>query len=98
VRKIYDSNIGPVTLYENPAVMAFMPTPTMRKINSLTGFNITLNEAIAGALPRPDGRPGCMIAIRPGANMVPESVLEHPFFEKFVATGQVTVSAADHPT
>jgi hypothetical protein len=98
MRNVYDSNIGPLTLHETPAVETWInPFPAMRKINSASGFNIILNEAIAGGLPRLDGRPGCMIAVRPGVNMVPDQILEDPFFKKFVTAGQVTVSA-DHPT
>jgi hypothetical protein len=69
----------------------------VRKIRSTTGFNIILNKAVAGGGPRPDGRPGCMIAIRRGANMVPEELLEHHYLRSFVDAGAVTLSAVDEP-
>jgi hypothetical protein len=67
----------------------------MRRILSATGFNVILNEALAGGLPRADGRPGCMIAIRPGANVVPDELLEHHYLRTFIDTGAVILSDVD---
>jgi hypothetical protein len=68
----------------------------MRKISSATAFNIILNEAIAGGLPRPDGRPGCMIAVRPGINMIPDD-LEHWYLQSHIDAGSVTSPDVDGP-
>jgi hypothetical protein len=69
----------------------------VRKIRSSTGFNITLNETIAGGLPRPDGRIGCMVVIRPGANMVPDELLNHHYLRSFIDAGAVTLHDVDEP-
>jgi len=69
----------------------------MRRILSASSFNVILNEALAGGLPRPDGRPGCMIAIRPGANLIPDELLEHRYLRSFVDTGAVTITEVDEP-
>ena len=69
----------------------------MRKILAATGFNVILNEALPGGLSRADGRPGCMIAIRPGANMVPDELLEHHYLRSFIDAGAVTLSEIDEP-
>ena len=63
----------------------------MRRILSAVGFNVILNEALAGGRPRPDGRPGCMIAILPGANVVPDELLEHRYLRSFIDAGLVTM-------
>jgi hypothetical protein len=67
----------------------------MRKVRSTTGFNIVLNETIAGGLPRQDGRLGCMIVIRPGANMIPDELLEHHYLQSFIDAGSVTLHDVD---
>jgi hypothetical protein len=67
----------------------------VRKIRSTTGFNIILNETIAGGLPRPDGRPGCLITIRPGANVVPDELLDHYYLKSFIDAGSVTLHDVD---
>jgi len=69
----------------------------MRKIRSATFFNIVLGTLIEGGLPRPDGRPGCMIAIRPGANMVPDELLEHHYLKSYIDAGSVTLHDVDEP-
>jgi hypothetical protein len=69
----------------------------VRKIRSSTGFNIILNEAVAGGLPRADGRPGCMIVIRPGVNIVPTELFEHSYLRTFIDAGAVTLSDVDEP-
>jgi hypothetical protein len=69
----------------------------VRKILSATAFNVVLNEVIAGGLPRADGRPGCMIAIRPGANMVPDELLEHSYLRSHLDAGSVTLPDVDEP-
>jgi hypothetical protein len=69
----------------------------VRKILSATAFNVVLNETIAGGLPRADGRPGCMIAIRPGANMVPDELLEQPYLRSHLDAGSVTLPDVDEP-
>jgi hypothetical protein len=69
----------------------------VRKILSATGFNVILNEAGDGGQPRADGRPGCMIAIRPGANLVPDELLEHHYLRAYIDAGLVTVPVFDAP-
>lgn len=69
----------------------------MRKIRSTTGFNVILNEVVAGGLPRPDGQKGCMIAIRPGANLVPHELLEHFYLRSYIDAGLVTLPDVDEP-
>jgi hypothetical protein len=69
----------------------------MRKIRSSTAFNVILNETVAGGAPRPDGRPGCMIAIRSGANMVPDELLEHHYLQAYIDAGLVTLRDVDEP-
>jgi hypothetical protein len=69
----------------------------MRKIRATTGFNVILNEMIAGGLPRPDGMPGCMIAIRPGVNVVPDELLEHFYLKSHIDSGSVTLCDVDEP-
>jgi hypothetical protein len=69
----------------------------MRKIRSATTFSIILNEVIAGGLPRPDGRPGCMIAVRPGLNLVPDELLDHPYLRVHIDGGTVTLADVDEP-
>jgi hypothetical protein len=69
----------------------------VRKIHSSTGFNIILNEIVDGGAPRPDGRPGCMITIRPGVNVVPDELLEHPYLLSYIDAGSVTLHDVDEP-
>jgi hypothetical protein len=69
----------------------------MRKILSATAFNMILNEVIHGGAPRPDGRPGCMIAIRPGANMVPDELIEHHYLKSYIDADLVTLPDANEP-
>jgi hypothetical protein len=69
----------------------------VRKIRSATGFNIILNERVQGGQPRPDGRTGCMIVIRPGVNIVPDELLEHDYLRSFIDAGAVTVPDVDDP-
>jgi hypothetical protein len=69
----------------------------MRKIRSATFFNIVLGTLIEGGLPRPDGRPGCVIAIRPGINLVPDELIEHPYLRSHIDAGLVTLPDVDEP-
>src|SRR5260370_35980830 len=69
----------------------FMKRWRVRKIRSTTAFNVILNEAVAGGLPRPDGMRGCMVTIRPGINLVPDELLDHPYLRSYIAAGAVTV-------
>jgi hypothetical protein len=69
----------------------------VRKIRSTTGFNVILNKALEGGLPRADGRPGCMIVIRLGVNMVPTELVEHSYLRAYIDAGLVAVPDVDEP-
>lgn len=66
-------------------------------IFSHTAFSIFLNEAIAGGAPRPDGRKGCVIRIRPGFNSIADEVLLHHYLRAYLDAGLVTVHDAEEP-
>jgi hypothetical protein len=72
----------------------------MATITSTVQFNVLFGTVsddgqtaihVAGAVPRPDGGLGCMYTVLRGQQVVPSQVFSHPFFNEFVATGQVTI-------
>jgi hypothetical protein len=66
-------------------------------IFSHTAFSIVLNEAIAGGAPRPDGRPGCVVHIKPGFNSIADAVFQHHYLKSYIADGLVTLPDVDEP-
>jgi hypothetical protein len=78
----------------------------MAVINSAVSFNVLFGTVsdngidpivVPGSGPRPDGRPGCMITVRPGINLVPDELLEHHYLQTFIDAGAVTLSDVDEP-
>jgi hypothetical protein len=76
----------------------------MAIISSKVSFNVlfgTVSDngidaiAVPGAVPRPDGQLGCLYRVVQGEQTVPPQVFNDIFFQKFVATGQVTVISQD---
>lgn len=70
----------------------------MPVVNSTVSFNVifgtldgTTPIVVSGSVPRPDLMLGCMYTVHRGQQTIPLQVFTDLFFQKFVATGQVTV-------